>query len=104
MWRPRCAIVTSDLPEQRTIVGGAEAAALANLKNSGRFIRAAFLISEEYHTKRMALNRRNPFVEKYSWENRLSALGGFGSGTVGNEDCARLELPSSYSELPRHQP
>ncbi len=68
-------IVTSNLPNQAQIVSGNEAGLLARPEDPETFVDAlAQLIHDRSYARKLGLNGRRAFLEKYCWESQVPDL------------------------------
>lgn len=67
--------VISDLPRQVEVVGGSDSGVLAQPEDPESFVRAILrLVDDPEDARRMGLNGRKAFLEKYSWESQMPRL------------------------------
>jgi glycosyltransferase involved in cell wall biosynthesis len=67
--------VISDLPRQVEVVGGSDSGVLAQPEDPDSFVRAILrLVDDPEDARRMGLNGRKAFLEKYSWESQMPRL------------------------------
>jgi len=68
-------IVTSSLPNQIEIVGGAQAGILANPDEPATFVDAlAQLLSDRAYAQQLGRNGQRAFIERYCWESQMPHL------------------------------
>lgn len=76
-------IVTSDLPAQIEIVGGAEAGILARPEQPETFVEAlAALVADRQKAWRLGLNGQRAFLDRYCWETQIASLLEFYDGVL----------------------
>jgi glycosyltransferase involved in cell wall biosynthesis len=68
-------VVTSDLPNRMEIIAGSNAGLLARPEDPDTFVEAlARLTADRGHARRLGLNGRRAFLERYCWESQVPSL------------------------------